>query len=313
MLALLNYRLYRLRRLLVICVLPTLAALYWVAGDVANPELYAFAFVSFLPFLHALIYPSMWYETLSLSIGCVATILLAPLLSYDQTMTERWLWLALLMCFGLLTFCAVLWITSKVLMAGPSVRLTLRTSAVSSLDPASLKAGITMYPGRNDVRMSCGPADDSGLFAATVHTQKLAPSPVDVELEAAPGTAWVESESGEVHADMTFRCKIETSTSKEHHVILHMGDDPNPGILVHRFEEVPGGTRVEMIEHPQGVPFLLPIGMWLEDFFADYLFSEIERVEGRAPVSNRSRTVRQLSVDLAWLMKPFLWSDPNSL
>ena len=194
---------------------------------------------------------------------------------------------------------------SKTVFLGPTRRQTLTTSEVSALDPASLKAGLTLYPGRRDERAACGPVDAKGIFKATLHIQKLSGAPEMAEFEDTADVAYSFNESGELETDMVLSCKVERSTDTEHEVIFHHGENETPGLVILRFEPVAEGTRVEVIEQSQNMPVFVYFGMWIEDYFADHLVSEFERLEGREPLSNRNRTLRQFVVDLAFLMKPF--------
>lgn len=303
MLALLNYRMYRLRRLVALALIGTLPALFWVANGIATPELYAVTLIALLPALHVMIYPGAWMETISAIVGSLFVIFATPLLDFLLPAYPRFLWFALLLCGGMLVFCAMIGLFNLFVMNGPPRQVKLHTSAFSKCDAAALKAGITLYPGRSDEWVTCGPADENGLFRTTLHIQPIE-SHGEVEFKPMPDTAHSYTEDGLLETEAYLTCKVEKSTDTEHHVVFHMGEETWPGSVIHTFEETSDGTVVSVSEHSQDMSIFVVWGMWLEDYFADHLQSEIERVEGAAFISNRNRPLRQFTVDLANLMTP---------
>lgn len=309
LLNLISYRLFRLRRLIVLTMLPTVLAFSMVFAQVAQPELLGLGLVACFPLIHVLVYPGQWMETIAVSVASVAMIFAVPHLDFTLPPVMRALWFALFLTLMMVLFCAVIWVICVTMMKGPTRRVTLRSTATSKLAPEVLKEAITLHPGRDDDYVTCYPPDADGLFRAILHLQNIVAAPDQKELEALPDSVHTITDAGEVETDAFLTCKIEKSTETEHHVVFHTGEDLVPGVTIHHFEAFAGGTRVTVMENSQPMPVLVTLGMWLEDYATDYLVCEIERAERAPPISNRNRTLRQFVVDLAWLMKPFIDTD----
>jgi hypothetical protein len=300
------YRIYRLRRLIVVAVaLPVLvvAAIAVFKGPAAFVLL---AIAVGAPVAHVLRYPTAWIETLAVSLALAALLALAGTIGPELGLGGLALRLAGLGAVGVVLLLACAAAVPMFLLCGAEIPVSARARRRSRLDPQTLKSAITLYPGRADGRVTCSEADEDGAFAVSIRYEVPRPC------AGAPDAAEIR-----LFAQVL-------SSSPGHHEVMSVEDDgvreaeacapedepgagpeqAEPAITVtrHTFTPLRRGTRVEMAEHGATMSRGLALGYWLQDYMADHLTDEIDRAEGRAPRANRAAPPEQLMFDLARAM-----------
>lgn len=295
----LGYRAYRLRRLILLAIVPPALVVLALAA-MKGPGAFVFLVLAVgLPLLHALRYPTAWTETLVVS-GVLAVLLaLAGTIGPDVGLPGLALRLVGLGLLGFALFLAGTVIAAGLLERGTPRAVLTKASRRSRLPLEEIKPRITLWPGRKDARTTCGAADAEGAFLVTLH-HKMS----DL------------SEQGYQDFDIELYAQILEDTETAHEVmsvavrapdLLETEEDeaapaekPAPLIAVTRYEFRPlaRGTRVTLAERGVDMTPLMALGYWLQDYHADYLTDEIDRAEGRRPRANRSTAQEQMVVDI---------------
>lgn len=297
---LMTYRVRRLRWLIAVAMLPPALMLVWLWSRFGAPETWVFALIAGLPLIHAVVYPNAWMETLSVSGTAVSMLLLGSLIDTGLPIDHRVFRLVMLFVFGFFVFLAFVWVTPAVMFAGPNWNFTIRAAARSKLDPAALKAAVTFYPGRDDTVVTCGEPDERGVFPVTLHGQ-LMDLLEGTEPELGTNVVATVTEDGETATDCDLYCKIEQSDEAVHELISFAEGSETPTVTRYDFRADRNGTVVRYAETGTPLTPFLRLGLFLQDYLADYLEYQIEIAENRTPRSNRSFAVRQFAVDLARL------------
>ena len=301
------YRMHRLWKVAALGAILPLATV-WAASAYHNadfPVLFVLAIL--VPTLHALRYPGMWLETLTVALVLAPCLWLAAMLEPGLTAGEvlwRIFWLgvmALILFFLLVTPMA--WLA----LIGPRRVLTARASQISPLDKNSLRKALAFMPDQSTETRHCGPTDDDGRFPVTLHLQPIdqvkfeirddlvldgpdAPEPLDEDEPASP----------------SFHAFVH-STGPDHHELFTFTDREDVGVQRIDFDDLAGGgTRVSIQETGHRLTYGQIFGFWLTDFMADYLTHELELAEGQRPRANRAFPQRQMVVDIANLILPML-------
>lgn len=263
-----------------------------------------------LPALHAVRYPGMWLETLTVSLVLSPCLWLAAMIGPDLSTGEQiwrifWLCVMALVLF-FLTVSPMAWLA----LIGPGRVLTAGASRTSRLDPETLRAAITLYPGQTNDRYICGAADEKGVFPIT-----MLPAPVDaVKYEIRPeltdgfpiDSEDMDEEDDDDDISRAFQAVVHSS-GPDHHEIFTYFASGEIGAVRYTFQALrAGGTRVTVRETGHHMPYVQIFGFWLTGFMTDYLTYELDRAEGRAPRANRAFPQKQLVVDIANLILPFL-------
>ncbi len=303
------YRLYRLRRLIVFAAIPPL--LVWLAiFALKGPAAWALLPLAVLPTtLHVVRYPSVWFETMAVSVTTVVVLGLAGTISGDVGpvgLVFRTLGLAVV---AFLVFMVAVSVLPGWLSGGPESVRSYRVRRWSRLDAATLKDRITLYPGRNDERAECGPAREDGIFEVTLKN-RLAyddywpdlPTVDDPEDEDEDGAAFEKvtpDADGTIPFDITLYGIVLESTPERHDVVFVEDGVAQTSTTRHRFRKGRRGTRVELLERGTPMSRGNQLGFWLQDYAADGLFDDVCRAEGRARIAIRADAHRQLVMDIA--------------
>ncbi len=330
MLDVLIYRFYRLWRVMVLgAALPV--AVVWLGAMSTGSAPYALTAIAVLvPVLHVLRYPSVWSETMTVSAVLALLLALAPTLDWDLTplgLVWRLSWLT-----GVFVFLFLLLVSPVMILMslGPKSVVEARATRVSRLDAETLRREITLAPGHQTDRITCGPADEQGRFLVSVivaemqtcayeideHTHSDAADEALRELEfEGPGGESARAPGGLLEDDGTLRHEYYAmvhSTGPDHHELFAFSEtEPGaiPDVVVARHEFEPlknGGTKVTVSETGAKLAPFDAFGFWLTGFLEDHLTDEIDRAEGRAPRSVRSSFSRQMVVELANILLPLL-------
>ena len=264
------YRLYRLRRLIAVTTLPpALVALAAFPGALG----WLLAIASVLAMTaHAIRFPNAWDD------GIVAA----------TTLSAAWILLAALGAVtGPVGFLlgvpfvaaalAVLYIQLAVrlgewMMRGEVRPVRFKASRRSTLEPADLAPGITLWPGRADLRTQTGEADADGVFPVSIGHRMPSLFAADDDFEVA------------------FRARVDFSDERRHVVTVLDETGAPMSTTCHTFQPVRGGCRVTMEEDGAPLTPLARLGFWLQDFGADHLTDEIDRAEGRSERAVRFAT-----------------------
>ena len=262
------YRLYRLRRLIAVAVLPPVAVSLLVF---AGPLGWLLAIVSVIGVTaHAVRFPTAWEETLVTSaVVSAGWILLAALGAVTGPVG---FFVGVPFVTAVLAFLA-LSLTSRFatfLSMGPVAPLLVRASRKSTLDPEMLRAGVTLYPGRSDLRTEAGEADETGLF--------------DVRIGHRLPSLFAGDED---FSDIAFRARVEHADAQRHVVTVLGEAGETLSKTCHTFRATKSGAKVTMEEDGAAMPLGARLGFWLQDFGADHLTDEVDRAEGRAERANR--------------------------
>ncbi len=286
------YRLHRLRRLITLaCLIPlAVVALAWLVKGPAALALVPLAVLP--PLAHALVFPKAWTETVAVSL--TVAILLALAATIGPGVGPGGLALRILGLAVLGTVLYFLFITQVPRWAefGAPRAMIVGARRWSCLDAAALKRAITLYPGRSDAFVTCGPADADGLFEIRFHHRMGEPSP-----------------EGAIDSDVVMHGVVVTDTPEQFEVLTITKDAEEVEPTRFDFRPCRSGTVVTMTE--QGTPMNAGdrLGFWLVDHMADYLTDEVDRAEGRPMRANRFQVTDQLIVAIA---RRFFPAPPRS-
>ena len=292
------YRLWRLRRLIAVAILPPLAvtALWLPPGQVMAGLFIALSVL--VPLAHVLTYPKDYAETMTVSLVLAFTLWLASGIDPTASVLATAMRAVGLAALAFVLFLVAIIPMGTILALGPMRESGhVRASRRSRLSPAELKPAITLYPGREDARTTCGPANAEGVFE------------VETRHEVAPmaqGCAVDADGAAEAPGIMTVRFfGSVVSTGEDHHEIISF-EEPDGAIEAsrHTFEATAKGSRVTVEETTAGLTGGMALGFWLQDYLADHLTDEIDAAEGRTPRANRAFPQTSLFIDtLGWISR----------
>lgn len=317
------YRIYRLRRLLGVAVALPVLVVAGIAALKGPAAVVLLVLAVGAPLAHVLRYPNAWMETLTVSLTVAVLLALAgTIIGPDLGLDGLALRLAGLVALGFVLLLALGAVLPMLLLGGTERPVQAWARRRSRLTPEALKSAITLYPGRDDPRVTCSPADADGAFAVSIRHEMPARDP------SAPATAEIRlfaqvlSSTPERHEVMSVEddglSEVEAFDPDEEFgdVLDDAGlgqeteTETEPAITVTRHSFVPlrRGTRVEVCERGAVMPRGLALGFWLQDYMADHLTDEIDRAEGRRPRANRAAPHEQLIVGLA---RPLMRRRPS--
>lgn len=301
---------YRIERLWKVAALGVVFPLItvWAASSYHGadfPVLLALAFL--IPTVHALFYPGMWAETLTVSLILSLCLCLAAMMEPNLTtgaVITRVFWLCVL---ALILFLVLVSPMAMLQLIGPTTALTARATCRSPLDAETLRRAITLYPGKSDTMATCGPADDEGRFPVTLHLQEI--DGVNFEIVDCEEGGFPDdldaSEAGD-DPDCTFHAVVNASDSERHEIFTYFSPE-DIGVQRHLFRDLGAkGTEVTVEEAGHHLTWGQKFGFWLTGYMADYLTHVLDLAEGRRPRANRAFAQKQLVVDLANLILPWL-------
>ncbi|MEM6636127.1 MAG: hypothetical protein AAF667_09570 [Pseudomonadota bacterium] len=275
------YRLFRLRRLIVFSVAIPILVVGLIAFFKGQAAMALVPLAVVPPLLHALRYPTAWMETVTVSVCMAVLLAFAGTIGADVGLLGLALRLVGLGILGAVLFIVLSLQILNLVSLGVARPFTARAVRRSSLTPEALRAAITLYPGREDDKVTCGPAAEDGLFPIRIRHSVPALEGDGIE---------------DFDVDIFGIVLSETDETFELMSIPDGGEDTS--LTQYRFTPVKGGTRVELAE--RGVPMTAgyQLGFWLQDYMADYLTDEIDRAEGRHVRANRFQIQDQLLTDV---------------
>ncbi|MEL6167967.1 MAG: hypothetical protein AAFR35_04705 [Pseudomonadota bacterium] len=302
--AVMFYRFYRLRRLLVAVVVPP-ALVVLIIAALKGPAAFALLPLALgIPVWHAVRYPTSWLESVAISVTLAIVLAISGTIGPDVGLIGLMLRLVGLgiLAFGL--FLGLSLVLSDLLVRGPEQEITARATRRSSLDPETLKARITLYPGRADDMVICGSPDGDGMFPITLKHRMSVLSDEDTTLDAAYAddpTVTVGGPEDPGMFDINLFGVVITSDATTHEVMSIEDGGDVPSVTRYLFKPLKRGTRVTIEERGAPMSLGMRIGFWLQDYIADYLTDEVDRAEGREKRANRFQVQDQFLVDLAGL------------
>ena len=302
------YRIFRLWKVIVLGVVFPLATVWTASIHNGSDYPVLMTLAVLIPGFHAIRYPGMWQETLIVSLILSLCLWLATMIEPGLTTGEmvwRVFWL-IVMAFVL--FLGAITPVSMLTIIGPKQVLTARAVQRSRLDADSLRAALPLFPGKVGPRINCGPADEEGRFSVTIE-----PCPVEtVNYEIQPEYGYVDDDDPGLetveneNASCTFHAVVHDS-GPGHHEIFTYFDPGEIGVQRHTFKPLKGrGTEVTVEETGHRLPVVQIFGFWLIGYMADHLTHELDMAEGRTPRANRAFPQKQLVVDIANFVLPFL-------
>ncbi len=309
-------------------------AVVWVSAMLTGQASYVLTALAILvPIAHVLRYPNVWAGTMVVSLVLSILLAIVPALAWDLSalgLLWRLTWLAFLfVALFLLLVAPIMMLTS----VGPQRLMTASATRCSHLDPETLGKAITLAPGHQTSRITCGEADDDGRFPVSVIVAEMQTCAYEIgQCDSAEAADELlrelghdvdgevgEAEEGEtealIDADGMLRHEyyaVVRSTEADHHEVFTFESTDEAGgfeIVAVRHEFQPlasGGTRVTITESGGKLAYGDAFGFWLAGFLDDHLTDEIDHAEGRTPRSNRSGLSRQFVVELANLILPLL-------
>lgn len=302
------YRIVRLWKVAVLGVLAPVATV-WAASAYHGADFPVLMVLALLiPIAHAIRYPGMWHETLTVSLILSLCLCLAAMMDPELTtgaVIHRIFWLCVM---ALILFMMVVSPMAFLAMAGPNRVLTARATCRSVLDAESLRTAITLYPGKEGKMAICGPADDEGRFSVTLIPFEIETLKYEID-DCDPYEGAVEPapfDDGEDDLGCTFQAVVNESAPDRHEIFTYFSPD-EVGVQRHLFKDLGSkGTEVTIEETGHHLALGQVFGFWLTDYMADYLTHELDMAEGRSPRANRAFAQKQLVVDLANLILPLL-------
>lgn len=314
------YRIYRLRRLALVASLPPVLVVLGV-GALKGPAALALLPLALgAPIAHLIRYPTAWMETVVVSLITSIVVALAGTIGADVNLVGLVLRIVALALMAFVLFLGLSSVLPGWLIAGEPRPHVAQTRKWSRLPPGELKAAITLYPGRQDERVTCSAPDEDGAFAVTVHQQVAGicddmPEAFDIEMFAQVLTSTqsehevmcVEAEDTDEAIEEAFAEAGEEMDDELREALAAMREEAEntpPAVAVsrHTFHAARrGGTVVEVAETSTVMSRGMAFGFWVQDYYADHLTDEIDRAEGRPARSNRSSPQAQMIVDLARL------------
>ena len=303
---------YRMIRLWKVAVLGIVAPVLtvWAASNYHNMDFpFLLALAVLIPTIHALWYPGMWTETLTVSAILSFCLFLAAMMEPDLTtgaVLVRVFWLCVL---ALILFVVLVSPIAFIAMAGPTRVMTARATDRSPLDAETLRTAITLYPGKSDTMAICGPADDAGRFPVTLIMQEVDAVKYEVLDCEAPEAAESHSQPDDDDPGCTFHAVVNASGPESHEIFTYFSPD-EIGVQRHLFKDLGAkGTEVTVEETGHHLTLGMKFGFWLTDYMADYLTHVLDMAEGRSPRANRAFPQKQLVIDAANLILPWLGGE----
>ncbi len=280
------YRLWRLKRLIAFCLIPTFLALVitglpgvGVVSSFAGLA-YALAIVAALVALHVVMFPNAYSETMALSLVVGAGFLLAPLFG-----GSAFLWFL----FGI--FAIWVWMSGQIrilMWSGatkphqPEFRSSVRTSA----DIETARNWFPLRPGLERGAYRCGAANADGVFAVwhdpgTPDFQEVLGIDVSADL----------AEVDQPDNPPTFHAVIDEEGDDFQRTRLLEGDRPDSpvqAVVETRFKARRAGCVVTECETPTAFPWGQSLTLWLNDFAKDGLVQSRDLLEGRETLALRA-------------------------
>lgn len=304
MLDILIYRLFRLRRTIVLGMVPSLATVCAITLHTGETDPILLILAIFLPMAHAVSYPNNWTETVTVSLSLSVCLALASTMPPDIALDALVLRIAGLVFLFFVLFFVLVSPFATLPTLGARTDTTVRATLQTHMPADKIRKTLTYFPGRNDRKVICGAADADGKFPVTMRLMFDVLTFEDEDAEDDSMEDFGISREGimECHGHA-----IINSTGADHHEVFFF-DEETGSVTVSKytFEETGAGTRVVLEE--AGTPLTRGerFGMWVSDYLADYLTDCIDDAEGRPARANRAFAHSQFVVDLANILVPWL-------
>ena len=306
MLDILIYRLFRLRRTIVLGMVPSLATLCAITLYTGATDPILLILAIFLPMAHAVSYPNNWTETLAVSLALAVCLALASTMTPGIALDALLLRIAALVFLFFVLFFVLVGPLATLPTLGERTESTVRASLQTHMPADKIRETLTYYPGRNDRKVICGEADADGRFPVTMRLMfdvlTFEEDKIDDKAE--------EKEDFAISLDGVMECHghaVINSTGPDHHEVFFFDDEAGSvTVSKYTFEETGAGTRVVLEE--AGTPLTQGerFGMWVSDYLADYLTDCIDDAAGRPARANRAFAHSLFVVDLANILVPWL-------
>jgi hypothetical protein len=275
------YRIWRLRRLIVCAavvpvvvslVAQTLAWPFIGAGPVGLVPLFVVSLA--LIAAHAVLFPAVPVETMTLSLGLSFLALVEPLIGANL----------ILRVLELLVFAAIVLFSQPLVLrwqaASRPITASFRASVTTEHAVAQARAAFAPGPGMRNANVACGQADASGLF------------PVLPGLGPQSGTAEAAHNEADTGPDPTLWAKIIKDTDDARHIRVYETDETGKrvptAVCAFSFKAMPEGCRVTEVETVEAFPVGQAAGMWLTDYQRDSLIHIRDGLEGRTTMAIRA-------------------------
>lgn len=297
------YRLLRLRRLLLAATLLPVAtfalnqalATLWTGQPFAG--LFAFTIFAFaLVALHAVLFPNMMAETMTVSLALAVLVIAAPLAGGSIL---GWLVLILIAAW-IAVFGQNRLLNWQISSDKSQVVLTARVKVCG--DKAQILASFAPTPGQDAVDKQTGQADENGYFPTfiTSHSQEMTEgfdADIDAHLKQQYDAARAEVEDDldlidydDLHDNNqvvpSYWARIETQTEDYQKTAILSGASVDALIphstVEHRLKPSGKGWVVTEIETVKSFERGLSLGMWMTDYQKDGLVMLRDRIEARA-------------------------------
>ncbi|WP_019955750.1 hypothetical protein [Yoonia vestfoldensis] len=269
-----TYRLWRLRRLWVLCVMVPAAVIMAAAVPPALGSL-AILVIACLVTAHLVLFPNVAHETLALSLSLTGLVVVLPsvqglavLAPVDHVQAAT----VLATLLAVVTTAAVMALLAQVVQVlvhcGPVIRWRL----VSRIDlPCSAGVAQRQYalqPQTRRGRILTGQVDAQGLFEVAVASAQMAdPVHPDQPLVVRVAAKVLHAAQGQHDVMLIQSCGAVTVTSQ-------------------RFVPMPGGCRVTLTDMPGDFTAGLYLLYWLTDQQGDTLQETADMITGAAERAN---------------------------
>lgn len=259
------YRVMRLRRLIAVAVaLPVLVMLGIAVLDPAalSPERATIASlaVAFLVVGHVVLFPNVTLETISLSLGVTALVVVMPVIKIVAGWApeaHQSAALVLLVTFAVAAMgvlMALLQIALNILAyTGPLIRLRLKTGLDLPCSATVARRQCALQPQTRRGRVLTGPVDDNGFFNVAVASCQAD-----------------DSENPDQPLIVRVDAKVLTETDDRHDVMIVL---PNGSVTVtsQSYSSQENGCRIEVTDMPGDFTAGMHALFWLTDQQADNL------------------------------------------
>ena len=281
-----GYRLLRLWRIILACVLMPVSALvlvqlvYWPFTGQAPAHFIAFGMLCALPIaLHVVLLPNAARETILIGFGFSALVIVEPFISG----------FGILRLVALIGFCLIVLrgqgVLDALLSRSKATQMKTRASVMTDASAQDARDCYTLKPNQNGARYTCGPIGVDPF-------DKLANAPID----HTPVTP----------TDVLYWAKVAQSTATTQITQIYdrdaLGELTQTATIEHSFKTVKNGIKVQEIEQVDACPIGHQIVLRLVDYQKDGLVHQRDDLEGRTSMALREAHTMSLQQYLAGLL-----------
>lgn len=314
------YRLFRLRRLIVILAFLPMPAIAFAGALGVTTGLGHWALWLVALLACAVRFPHAWVDMTGFALAFSAVLLAAPL---GALIGLGFVFGHMLGALGL--FFGGMMLTNRLFLleARPFPMKTLRYRARLRLPAGDLRAATFLRPDAKVGFYRCGPADDEGVFEV-VPEDLTPPDPfarrlndytdvIEVKLddpgaeaEARPATQPDHDAAAEDHPfEMRFAACVMREEDWEQELLFMVSDDEaaEPVALRQAIRPKKRGALYEKSETNEALGWITGAGFWLNDVQGDYLTAAIDTQTGSVPKAIRTAPQGSpLSALASWLI-----------